>query len=90
MPVSLKVRGIGDSKHKSGDFALASIYIPGIDKKSREVYTSISCELHLVDGLKVNMLVYNDVLCTEGFAINLSTTSALIHRCSMKININAR
>lgn len=90
MPVSLKVRGISNSKHKSRDFALASTYIPGIDKKSHEVYTSISCELYLINGLKVNKLVSNDVLCTEGFAINLSTTSALIHSCGMKININAR
>ena len=90
MPVPLKVRGIGASKHESRDFALTTIYIPGIDEKGREVYASISCELHLVDGLKANMLVGNDVLCTEGFAINLSTSSALIHSCGVKIDINAR
>lgn len=52
MPVLLKVRGIGTSKHESGDFALITIYISGIDEKDCEVYTSNSCELYLVDGLK--------------------------------------
>lgn len=32
----------------------------------------------------------NHMLYTEGFAINLSISSALIHSCSKKININAR
>ena len=90
MPVPLKVRDIGTLKHKSEDFALTTIYIPGIDEKGREVYASISCKLHLVDGLKANMLVSNNVLCTEGFAINLSTSSTLIHSCGMKIDINTR
>lgn len=90
MPVPLKVRGIGASKNKSGDFAFTTIYIPGIDEKGHKVYMSINCELHLVDGLKTNMLVGNDVLCIEGFAINLSTSSAFIHSCGVKIDINAR
>lgn len=90
MPVLLKVRGIGASKHESGDLALTTIYIPGFDGNGREVYASITCELHLVDGLKANMLVGNDVLCTEGFAINLSSSSALIHSCGVSIDINAR
>ncbi len=90
MPVPLKVRGIGASKHESGHFALTTLYIPGTDEKGREVYASITCELHLVDRLKANMLVGNDVLCTEGFALNLYNSSALIHSCGVRIGINAR
>ena len=67
-----------------------TLYIPGTDEKGREVYASITCELHLVDGLKANMLVENDVLCTEGFAVNLYNSSALIHSCSVRIIITAR
>lgn len=90
MPVPLKVRGISASKHKSGDFALTTIYIPGIDEKSREIYICISCELHLVDRLKANMLVDNDIICTEGFAINLCIFSAFVYSCGVKIDINAQ
>lgn len=90
MPVPLKVRGIGTSKHESGHFALTTLYIPGTNEKGREVYASITCELHLVDGVKANMLVRNDVLCNEGFAINLYNSSALIHSCGIKIDINVR
>ena len=90
MLVLLKIRDIDASKQKAGNFALTTIYLPSIDKKSREVYVSINCKLHLVDGLKANMLMGNNVLCIEGFAINLSTSSTLIHSCGMKIDIDAR
>ena len=90
IPVPLKVRGIGASKHESGHFALTMLYIPGTNEKGREVYASITCELHLVDELKANMLVGNDVLCTEGFAVNLYNSSTLIHSCGVRIDINAR
>lgn len=39
------------------------VYILGFDGNGYKVYASIICELHLVDGLKANMLVENDVLC---------------------------
>ncbi len=90
IPVPLKVRDIGASRHESWQFALRTLYIPGTDQKGRKVYTSITCELYLVDGLKANILVGNDVLCTEDFAINLYNSSALIHSCGVRININAR
>lgn len=70
MPVPFKIRGISTSKHKSENFALTTVYISCFDKNGHEVYTSITCKLHLVDGLKANMLVGNDVLCIKGFAIN--------------------
>lgn len=90
MPVFVKVGGIDASKHESRNIVLTTIYISGIDKKSHEIYRSISYELHRVDGLKVNMLVGNDVLCTEDFAIYLSILFTLIHSCDVKIDINAR
>lgn len=90
MPVPLKVRGIGASMYESRDFALTTNYIPSIDEKGREVYASISYELYQVNGLKANILVSNDMLYTESFTINLSTSSALIHCCGVKIDINVR
>lgn len=60
----LKIRDIGTSKHKSVDFNIIMVYIPGIDGKGHEVYTSITYKLYLVDRLKANILVRNDILFT--------------------------
>lgn len=90
MPVLLNIKGIGALKHKSRNFGFTIIYIPGIDKKDCEVYASISYKLHLIDRLKANMPVDNNILCTRGFTINFSTSFAFIHSCGVKIDINAR
>ena len=90
MPVPLKVRGIGASRHESGEFALTAFYTPGLDREGSEVYACVQCELHLVNSLKANMLIGNNVLCTEGFTINLANASAHILSCGITIVISAK
>ena len=90
MPVPLKVRGIGASRHESGEFALTAFYMLGLDRESSEVYACVQCELHLVNGLKANILIRNNVLCTKGFTINLANASAHILSCGVTIVISAR
>ena len=89
MPVPLKVRGIGACRHESGEFALTALYKPGFDRGGSEVYACVQCKLHLVDHLKANMLIGNNVLYTEGFTINLANASAHILSCGMTILISA-
>ena len=90
MPVPLKVKGIGASRHESKEFALTALHIPGLDREGSEVYACIKCELHLVEGLKANILIGNDIHCTEGFTINLASAYAHILSCGVTIVINAR
>lgn len=48
MPVLLKVRGIGVSKHELKKFALVVLYFPGFDQLKAEVYTCIRYKLQLI------------------------------------------
>lgn len=86
----MRVKGIGASKHKLGEFAFTALHMPGLDRGGLEVYTCIQCELHLVEGLKANMFIGNDVLYIESFTINLASASTHILICSVTIIINAR
>lgn len=90
MPVLLKVKGISTSQHKSGEFALAAIYISSFDQICSEIYTYIKCKLHLVKGLKANMLIGNNVFSTKDFLINLTDAFAHIQSCGVDIIINDR
>ena len=90
MPVPLKVRGIGTSRHESIKFVLTALYIPGLDREGSEVYACIKCKLHLVEDLKANMLIGNNIFCTEGFTINFASASTHILSCGVTIIINAR
>lgn len=90
MPVPLNVRGIGASKHKANMFPLTALYFLGLDRKGSKVYICIKCEPHVVKGLKVNMLIGNDVFCTKGFLINLTNTFTHILKYGVNINITAK
>lgn len=67
-----------------------TIYISDIDKKVCEVYASISYKLHLIDRLKANILISNNVLYTKSFAINFFTSSIFLYSWGLKIDINTR
>ena len=90
MSTLTNIRGIGTSKHESAQFAALSLYFPGEDQAGQQVYASIRCELHLVDGLRANILVGNNILSPEGFAININKNRALIRSCGVTIPINAK
>lgn len=90
MSVSLKVRSIGASRHKSEECALTALYIPGFDQRGTELYVYIKYKLYLVKGLKVNMLIGNNILCTEGFTINLASIFTHILSCRVTIVISTK
>lgn len=79
MPMSLKVKGITTFKHKSDEFTLAVLYILSLDWGGSEVYVCIKYKLHLIKGLKANILIDNDIFCTEGLLINLANASAIFY-----------
>lgn len=90
MLVPLKVKGINASKHKLRDFILIALYISSLNQKSLEVYAYIKCELHLVEGLKANINIGNNIFYTKDFSINFTNTSAHIPNCGIDIAISAR
>lgn len=69
MSTLLKVRGIGASRHKSKEFVTLFLYFLGKNGAGKLVYTSLTCEIHLVEGLRANLLRRNDIILPENFVI---------------------
>ena len=90
MSTPLKVRGIGTSKHESAQFAEVALFLPGESNKGQRVYASITYELHLVEGLRANILIGNDILAPECFVLDIGLGQALVGSCGVKIAIRAR
>lgn len=86
----LKVRGIRTSKHESAQFAEVSLFFLGESDEGQRVYAFIRCELHLVEGLRANILIGNDILAPESFVLNVALDHALVESCRVKITIRAR
>ena len=90
MSIPLKIRGIGTSKHESAQFAEVALFLPGESNKGQRVYASIRCELHLVEGLRANILIGNNILAPESFVLNVGLGHALVGSCGVKIAIRAK
>lgn len=90
IPHILKFRDIINFTHKLGKFALTTNYIPDDDKEGYDVYISNSYKLHLVNWLKVYILIANNVFYLKRFIIDFLNILLLIHNYSMKINISAQ
>lgn len=86
----LKVRGIGASKHKSGEFTALCLYFPEKNNAGQLVYASLTCEIHLVEDLRANLLIGNNIMSLKGFVIDVKGKKALIGSCKVTIPIDAR
>ena len=90
MSIPLKVKGIGASKHESSEFAALSLYFPSRNAIRDLVYAALRCEIHLVEGLRANLLPGNDIMSPEAMVINLGKKTAIIGICGVSIDVNAR
>ena len=90
MSISLKVKGIRASNYESAQFAELSLFLPGENDERQKVYASFICELHLVEGLKANILIGNNILAPESFILNLGLGYAIMESCRVKLTIRAR
>lgn len=86
----MKVRGIGASKHKSSEFAALSLYFPGKNNVGDLVYAALQCDIYLVEGLRANLLISNDIMSPEAMVIDLGKKTALIGICEVTIDINTK
>lgn len=86
----LKVRSINASKHEFSEFAALSLYFSGKNNVEDLVYATLQYEIHLIEGLRTNQLIGNDIMSLEAMVIDLGKKTALISACNMTIDVNAK
>lgn len=90
MSTSLKVRKIGALKHKFAQFAKLSFFFPSENDKEKKVCTFFKCKLHLVKGLRANILIGNNILTSESFIPNVGLGHTVVGSYGVKIAIKAK
>lgn len=90
MSIPLNIRGIGASKHKSAQFVELFLFLSGKNDEKQKVYASFKCKLHLVEGLRINILIANDILPPESFVLNIGLGHVIMGSYRVKITIRAR
>ena len=89
MASPLQVRGLGTNRHQTWEYAVCDIYLPG-SKDGKDVISLIQREVHLVDNLKANMLIGNDITGPEQFIIDMKAKQATIGSIGASIPIEVR
>ena len=89
MVTPITVRGIGSNKHATDEYAIVDIRLQGL-KDGKPAITLIRREVHLVEDLKANFLIGNNILKPEGFKIDLERNKAFISSCGVTIPINVQ
>lgn len=90
MVILLKVKGIGSLRHELDEFVSIFLYFLDINLTNYLAYIYIYKELQIVEGLKENLLVSNDILTLKKVIIGLTTKFAIISSCQIAIFITAR
>lgn len=66
------------------------MYFPSEDDISQQVYASLTCEIHLVKGLRANLLIGNDIMSSENFVVDVKRKNVFIGSCNVTVPIDAR
>lgn len=90
MSTPLKLGGIRVSRHKSEKFAALFLYFLGTNGAGKLVYALLRYEIHLVEGLRANLLIGNDIMLPKNFVINIEKKIMLIGSCGVTVPISAR
>ena len=77
MPTPISVTGIGSNRHTANQYAMVDFYF----KSTSNSTAHFKREIHLVEDLKANALIGNDILGPEGIVLDLKNEKATVGAC---------
>ena len=89
MITSLKIRELNINRHESWKYVICDIHFVDI-KNDKFVISILRREVHLIDNLKANMLINNDVLDFENIIIDSIKKQIHIINIDVIISMNIR
>ena len=90
MATPLKVRGIGASRHQTDEYVTHPLYFPAQDEAGQSIIACIRREMHIVDCLRVHLLMGNDIIGSEGMILDIAGGKAHLPGCGATIKVTAR
>lgn len=86
----ITVRDLRINKHFTNRYVIVSMYFFNKNKNENIVKTFITREIHLIDDLKTNVFIENDILSSKKFDIFVFTLSIYIGTCDVIILISVK
>ena len=85
----ISIRELDIDKHMTVEYVILFIYFSD-QKNDVTVKTKITKEIHLIDNLKINMLLNNDVIESEKIDVSISNKSVYIDSCEVIASLEVR
>ena len=86
---SLSVRSVENNRHQTNEFIIIEIYLS--DQKDRvNVIVSVRRKLHVIDDLRANMLIDNDIIDFERITLDIVDKTVHIANCEVDISVQSR
>ena len=87
MTFSLRVRKVKLIKHEINKYVIILIYLLSINFVKVKIIAFIIKELHLINELKVKMLINNNILNLKEIFINIAQKKTIINSYKITINV---
>ena len=89
MTISISIRDFDTTQHWFSDYVITLIYFSN-KKNEIVVKTMITREIHLIDDLKINMFIENDLMKSKKIDINVTKRIAHIDNCDVIVALNVK
>ena len=86
MTISITMRDLEANKHSTDQYAVTSMYFNEKDKNDKSIWAMITRKIHVMNELKANILIDNNVLSSKMFDISMLISTAYIENCDVIIS----
>ena len=86
MIFSITMRNLNSVKNSIHKYACCLMYFFETDKNDQAIFVEIIKEMHLINNLKINLLINNDILKLEFIDIFISINTTFIENCDVIIS----
>ena len=85
----LTIRDFDTNQHEISDYAICFMYFEK-NKNDISFKVMIRREIHLISHFKINMLINNNVICSENIVIDSTNKKIYIDNCDVIVSIEIR
>ena len=90
MIIFLSIFELSINRYSTFEYVIVLIYFVDKNTTDKKIEICFRRETHIVDDLKANMLIKNDIIDSEIFIINLNNKTARIDNCNVIVSIEIR
>ena len=83
----LRIKGLGSAIYNINKYMLIPIYLRNLKRNNNKTLTYITRKIYLINNLKVNLLIKNNIMKSKKIRLDVSKNEVYINSCNIIIKI---